>query len=162
MFRFKQFFAEKQFKKGWVKGQHTGGGTMNITIFVNPSRGEWEELGHFARGIVSEKGDLYMATGSGQYVEGRILIHSDLIEYLKNVVPMGHFNSQSFDDHTPSEMKIIPVQRLGDRKKIYISESMRHEEIYAVGQQEYIEGVFIRAKRKNSSITFYADSISDV
>lgn len=160
MLTFREWLVEKQFKHGWVKGDYTHG-TMDITVFINPSSGELSKVGQDARGIVTEKGDLYMATGSGEYVGAMLLIHSDLIQYLQNVVKMGSFNAKNFGSLEPTYMKIVPVQRFKTTNKIWISESMDRDIVWSDKQAGYIRKLFKKAKKKNRSFDFYDLTIHD-
>lgn len=157
---FREWLVEKQFKHGWVKGDFTHG-TMDITVFINPSSGELSKVGQDARGIVTEKGDLYMATGSGEYVGAMLLIHSDLIQYLQNVVKMGSFNTENFGSLKPTYMKIVPVQRFKNTNDIWIFESMDQDIIWSSKQVEYIRKLFKKAKKKNQSLNFYDLGVMD-
>lgn len=157
---FREWLTEKQFKKGSIVGLYTSG-IMEVTVFINPTIADWKILGPNTRGIISEKGDLYIATGSGAYKDGQLLIHADLIEYLRAVVPMGHFNADMFQNVEISEMRILPVQRFETKRAIYFSESLPEWNILGNPDEvKYIEKLYKKAKSKNKTLTFHLQSVN--
>ena len=156
MLSFKQWLFERQFKKGKIQLSGTDREIVDVIIFKNPSGADWKIIPDEARGILMENGDLYLATRSGSDVDfgEPWFIHSDIIEFLQAVLPIKLSNPGMFDMTDFRDMKMIPVQRSGNTKKFYISESMGMRILDRELNQKYALMVYGNAKKKNPSLTF--------
>ena len=142
---------EKEFEKKYMMYK-----TSKDNVFF--SKGDWkiiknpvslESFGPNVRGVITEKGDLYIENFS----EG---IHHDIIKLLfKKGIISGKF-TKSWSKNTPFENHFLTVQRKNNSNVIAVGES--NKRMYKESEWELLKSeidVFInKAKEKNQNIVF--------
>lgn len=100
-----------------------------IDIFKNPSSKEMKEIQEDARGILSDDGNLYIATSSLEHKSG--LTHWKIIEELnkKNILKVKVTKQEFYKNPFYSDVNFLCVQRKSKSNDILLGESYTPNEI---------------------------------
>jgi len=130
---------------------------VSTEIFLNPTLTELKDAGPDCRGYVSIRGDIYIASRDPRKPE---LIHADLLDLLPKVVPNAlRYTEGGFTEMLDDVLKYgICIQRIGRSNKFRLAESYIEDDVFA--NMHDIQTLLEKAKRKNPSLNFIADTVS--
>ncbi len=124
-------------------------------LYVNPS--SVKRLGGQVRGVITKKGDLYIASDPDK------VLHSDIMKALKEEglvkIPDSAINSCNFNTILPYCLTVQESYNSKESGVFYLGETFI--EAYLLINETDIEKYFEKVRKKNPQFTFVMDSINN-